>query len=227
MKMIVIVGESAAGKSTVQNEICKEPVFEKVITYTTRPPRENEKDGVDYHFISKEEFEKRIGENFFVEYTQYRGWYYGTAEKDCKPNTVAVLNPQGMRSLKARGFEFVSFYIKVDRRSRLIKILQRGDEIEETYRRNLTDVGQFIGVGNEVDYVVINDNYNLSPTFIAELILDKYCNHKERMYEVMMCIDDKSYCCYGRYKDRNKANEIALQLRKERNVDTEVRAVMV
>ena len=171
MKMIVIVGESAAGKSTVQNEICKEPVFEKVITYTTRPPRENEKDGVDYHFISKEEFEKRIGENFFVEYTQYRGWYYGTAEKDCKPNTVAVLNPQGMRSLKARGFEFVSFYIKVDRRSRLVKILQRGDEIEEAYRRNLTDVGQFIGVENEVDYVVINDNYNLSPIFIAELII--------------------------------------------------------
>lgn len=170
--MLVIVGESASGKSTLQNMfINANPQYKKVITYTTRPMRKNEKNGVDYHFVSVQEFENMIANNAFVEYTEYRGWYYGTAKADCDgENLVAVLTPSGLRALKRHGINTISVYLRVDRRSRLIKILQRGDEVDEAYRRNLSDYGQFNGVENEVDYVINNYDYTHDPQQVLEML---------------------------------------------------------
>ena len=67
----------------------------------------------------------------------------------------------------------VSFYINVPRRDRLIKILQRGDNIEESYRRNLSDVGQFDGIEDEVDFVLYNEGYQKSIEEMAKEVL--YC----------------------------------------------------
>ena len=227
MKMIVIVGESASGKSTLQSVLTKKYNLKRVITYTTRPPRENEINGVDYNFISKEEFESKINEGFFAEYTMYRGWYYGTAIDCCgKDDTVAVLNPQGMRSLKKLDFDFISFYLCVDRRSRLIKILQRGDDIEEAYRRNLTDVGQFIGIENEVDYTITNDDYKYNSSELAKMLIDICITNKQPkiMWKVNMVIDDSEYV-YGIYNDNKTANEIAIWVRSNRKIDTYVEKI--
>ena len=161
--MIVIVGESASGKSTLQNMfIQNNPKFSKVVTYTTRPARTGEKDGVDYHFVSDEEFNRMVANGEFIEHARYRDWNYGTAKIDCtEDNVVAVLTPSGLRSLKRYGIDPISVYLKVDRRSRMIKIISRGDNIDEAYRRNLSDVGQFDGIENEVDYVIDNSEYQM------------------------------------------------------------------
>lgn len=172
--MIVLVGESASGKSSVQNELVKLG-YKKLITYTTRLPRDGEEDGVDYHFINKDHFLTLKDKGFFAETAKYNGWYYGTAKEDCTDDKVAVLTPHGMRQLKKiDGLNITSFYIKVSRRARLIKILQRGDAIEEAYRRSLSDVGQFDGIEDEVDYVYCNPNYILSPTDLAEAFSERY-----------------------------------------------------
>lgn len=174
-RMIVIIGESGSGKTTVQKELEKSGV-KKVVTYTTRPMRCGETDGVDYHFVSEERFAEMVENGDFAEHASYRGWNYGTAIADCgKRNTVAAVTPAGMRQLKKalgkKKLGFTSVYLKVDRRTRLISILERGDDIEEAYRRSLSDVGQFDGVENEVDFVILNGNHKVSPEDIAFAIL--------------------------------------------------------
>ena len=161
--MIVLVGESASGKSSIEKYLVDNYGYSKVISYTTRNPRPNEVNGVDYHFVSVEEFAKLKEQGFFAETAVYNNWHYGTAKEDCTDDKIAVLTPHGLRQIsKVDGVTAVSFYINVPRRDRLIKILQRGDDIEEAYRRSLSDVGQFDGIEDEVDYVINNEGYKKS-----------------------------------------------------------------
>lgn len=170
--MIVIIGESASGKSTLQKMLIKDdPKYKKVVTYTTRPMRDGEVDGIDYHFIPQSTFDEFVKRDFFVEHTKYRDWCYGTAKADCKDkNAVAVLTPAGMRALKRLGFDITSIYLYVDRRSRLINILTRGDNIDEAYRRNLSDVGQFDEVIKEVDYVIDNTAFHMDENQVLKCL---------------------------------------------------------
>lgn len=99
----------------------------------------------------------------------YNDWNYGVAKEDCTDDKVAVLTPHGLRQVsKINDINVTSFYINVPRRDRLIKILQRGDNIEEAYRRSLSDVGQFDGIIDEVDYVINNDGYRHSIKEMAD-----------------------------------------------------------
>lgn len=172
--MIVLVGESAAGKSSIEKYLVDNYQYNKIISYTTRDPRRNEIDGVDYHFISVEKFHNLKNKGFFAETATYNEWNYGVAKEDCTDDKVAVLTPHGLRQVsKIDGINITSFYISVPRRDRLIKILQRGDNIDESYRRNLSDVGQFDGIEDEVDFVINNDEYKKSIEEIAEEIYTK------------------------------------------------------
>lgn len=171
--MIVLVGESASGKSSIEKYLVDNYGYNKVVSYTTRQPRPNEVDGVDYHFVSVDEFLNLKEQGFFAETAVYNNWYYGTAKEDCTDDKIAVLTPHGLRQIsKVVGINVLSFYINVPRRDRLIKILQRGDDIEEAYRRSLSDVGQFDGIEDEVNYVIHNDSYRYS----IKVMADTVCN---------------------------------------------------
>lgn len=177
--MIVLVGESASGKSSIEKMMVEEYGLKKTISYTTRQPRKGEVDGVDYHYISEQEFMNLKDQGFFAEYATYNGWHYGTAKIDCTNDKIAVLTPHGLRQVKKiDGIDVISFYIKVPRRDRLIKILQRGDNIEEAYRRNLTDVGQFDGISDEVDFVIQNTGYSKSIKTMTDIVL----NYEKQKY---------------------------------------------
>ena len=163
--MIVLIGESASGKTTLQKMLIdSNKKYKKLVTYTTRPMRKGEVDGVDYHFIPQTTFDEFVKRDFFIEHAKYRDWSYGTARADCESddNTIAILTPAGLRSLKRLNFNVTSIYLYVDRRSRLINILARGDNIDEAYRRNLSDVGQFDEIDKEVDYVIDNTKFHMT-----------------------------------------------------------------
>lgn len=169
--MIVLVGESGSGKSSIEKYLVHNYGYEKIVTYTTRPMRDGEVDGVDYHFIDRSQFRRLKLQGFFAETAEYNGWYYGTAKKDCYGDKIAVLTPHGMRQIKKVEDIYVkSFYINVPRRDRLIKILQRGDNIEEAYRRSLSDVGQFDGIKDEVDFVIDNYGYEKSISEMGNMV---------------------------------------------------------
>ena len=170
--MIVLVGESASGKSTIEKILADKYGYKKTVSYTTRPPRDGEVNGVDYHFISEDEYNDKFNSKYFVETGAYNGWFYGTTKDQYNENTVCVLTPHGLRQIKKNfGEEDIeSFYIKVPRRDRLIKILERGDNIDEAIRRNQSDVGQYDGLEDEVDFVIENDWYLLSPSYLGRQI---------------------------------------------------------
>ena len=89
----VIVGKTASGKTTVLNELVKKG-YERIITYTTRPPRKGEKQKKTYNFISEEEFLKKIQDGFFAEYeyfdTAEGRWYYGSATNDYTDGKIVI-----------------------------------------------------------------------------------------------------------------------------------------
>lgn len=167
--MIVLVGESASGKSSIEKYLVDNYGYKKIVSYTTRPPRNGEIDDVDYHFVDVEKFSELKSKDFFAETATYRDWYYGVAKEDCTDDKVAVLTPHGLRQVsKIKDINIISFYINVPRRDRLIKILQRGDNIEESYRRNVSDVGMFDGIEDEVDFVINNNGYEKSIKEMSE-----------------------------------------------------------
>lgn len=174
--MIIIVGESGSGKTTIAKTL-ESYGYHKITTYTTRQPRTGELDGVDYHFISEESFNQLQSTEFFGEVGEYRGWKYGSAISDYKEDSVLVVNPSGMRQIYKNNLNIKIhiFYLNIPRRDRLIKILQRGDDIEEATRRSLSDVGQFDDIDKEADYVIDNNGYVRTPREIASVIsiLDK------------------------------------------------------
>ena len=186
--MIVILGESASGKTTLLNNFIKNnPKYHKIITYTTRPMRVGEVNGVDYHFISQEAFDEFVKRDFFVEHNNYRGWSYGTAKEDCRSkNGIAILTPAGFRALKKLGYKTTSIYVSVDRVSRLVSILLRGDDVDEAYRRNLSDLGQFDAIGQEVDYIIDNDKYHMNEEMTVkcmEAIIEEVQNKAKRNFK--------------------------------------------
>lgn len=166
--ILILVGESASGKSTLAKQFEKDnPNFSRIVTYTTRPKREGEIDTVDYHFINALAFDNMIKQGCFVEHASYRGWQYGTAINFGKDDDkIVVLTPAGARAFRRYAeahpelnLDILVVYLNVDRRSRLIKMLQRGDDIEECTRRSLSDVGQFDSFENEADFTINNEKY--------------------------------------------------------------------
>ena len=86
-----IMGKTCSGKTRIVEELCKKYGYHKLVTYTTRPMRKAERDGVDYHFISAKEFMDKINMRFFAEYKQYDTndgiWLYGVAKSDIDCHT--------------------------------------------------------------------------------------------------------------------------------------------
>ena len=185
--VIVLVGASASGKSTLAKQFVENnPSFSRIVTYTTRPKREGEVDGIDYHFVSDEVFDSMIKRGSFVEHASYRDWKYGTAINfGNTENKIVVLTPAGARAFRKYAelnpdleLDIFVVYLQVDRRSRLIKILQRGDDLEEAYRRSLSDVGQFDGFENETDCVINNDKFEMNVDVLCSILDNEIYQHK-------------------------------------------------
>lgn len=134
--MIILVGPSASGKTVIGKYLIDTYHFKKFVTTTTRPMRINEKQNIDYHFVSYEEFTKRVSENKFVEYVQYNGFYYGSEKAEIATNKIIILEPNGLKKyLSLKDKTIVSFFIKCDKSLRKQRMIDRKDEKEDIAKR--------------------------------------------------------------------------------------------
>ena len=174
--IIVLVGKTASGKTTVANELCKNHHYKRIITYTTRPMRDNEVQDVDYHFISDEQFNEMVENNEFTEYKRYntaRGvWSYGSvvtskqeSSDDCY---VIILTPQGLRDLSKKMSRYIAFYLNIGLESQFERLKKRGDEEQQIIKRLKNDDKDFENVLDIVDYSFCTDIS--SPQRIANMI---------------------------------------------------------
>ena len=161
--MIVISGPAGSGKGTVNAHLLATGEFEYSVSATTRAPRPGEVDGVNYHFISKEEFETRIASGGMLEYTEYCGNYYGTPKKEAEAvlesgkNLILEIEVEGARNVKTRYPEAVlivllppSFKVQEQR------LRGRGTETEEKILERLERTRAEIKEATFYDYVVYN-----------------------------------------------------------------------
>ena len=153
--MIILVGESGSGKTTAEKEL-ENKGFKRIVSYTTRPMREGEVDGVHYHFVTKGFFLHAIEGGFFAEHATYNDNYYGTAKEDCVDDSVIIVEPQGLQQLQEHpDLKTTSFYLKATELTRFQRMtISRNDSQEYALKRILEDQKVFSGIEKEVDYVV-------------------------------------------------------------------------
>lgn len=161
--LIVLIGKTASGKSTLQDMLVNEG-YEKIVTYTTRPKRRGEKDGVDYNYITQQEFMDKVEAGFFAEYnvfhTEKGDWYYGSAieDYDCKDKEkVIILTPSGLTNIREQGFDVFSIYIYSNQATIEERLIARKDNKSEAARRMAADNVDFANAQNIVNKIVYNN----------------------------------------------------------------------
>lgn len=163
--MIVLTGASASGKTEVAKLLITKHGVKKVVTHTTRNIRLGEVDGIDYHFVSKEEFLRLKASNYFVETTEYNGNYYGTSIAEVASNKALIVDPNGVQSFQdLHDPTIVIFRLLASETTRFNRMIIRGDALEEIKRRISEDKEWFAedkysGVNYTIntDYITIEE----------------------------------------------------------------------
>ena len=160
--MLVVSGPAGSGKGTVNGRLSQMEGYAFSVSATTRAPRPGEVDGVNYHFISREEFEERIARGDMLEHTSYCGNYYGTLKSELRKleegkNLILEIETDGAMNVKRLYPEAVlimllppTFAIQEWR------LRHRGTETEEVIQRRLARTREEIALLDEYDYVVYN-----------------------------------------------------------------------
>ena len=164
--MVILSSPSGAGKTTITKKIQqKYQSFKISVSHTTRKPRPNEVDGVDYHFVSHEKFKKYINDGKFYEYAKIFDNYYGTSKESLdetikKNDIIFDIDWQGTQQLsKFKNLKLIKIYLippnKEELKERLTKRNQDSpDEVERRYKAYDKDIQHW----KDYDYIIINQN---------------------------------------------------------------------
>lgn len=176
-KIIALFGPAGSGKDYIQKAVMKtiwgKTHFNEIISCTTRPPREGEKDGVHYHFLSNS---KDLLKKDLLEFTVFRDWWYGTPIESLNKDkiNIGVFNISGIDQLINKDYlnriDCIPIYIKTYPKIRLLRQLQRENEpdCDEIIRRYLTDQKDFLNI--PFHYHVIENNYDEIQPIISEIL---------------------------------------------------------
>ena len=185
-KVIAICGKSGSGKDSILKGVLnkKPEVFAPIVSYTTRPKREGEIEGVDYYFITSEQMASKIMNGEMLEATSFNGWVYGTSIdslKDDKVN-IGVYNLEGLEYLIENKNEIDSliFYIDASNKIRLLRSLNREEnpDIDEIIRRYGTDKIDFLDfVPSEIDAMTLHNESEKDLSFCIENVISLTKGH--------------------------------------------------
>ena len=168
-KMIILSSPSGAGKTTLVKKISKEKNYKISISHTTRESRPNETNGVDYFFISKQDFQNLIDKNAFLEYANvFKNLYGSTKDQVFKNldngyNVLFDIDWQGTQQIKMQtlNYKLISFFILPPSREILLdRLISRGENKDEIIRMRMQEFDKDVLHWTEYDFVVINEDLN-------------------------------------------------------------------
>jgi guanylate kinase len=176
--VFIVSAPSGSGKSTLVHELMQRVAGLRFsVSYTTRPPRGQERDGQDYFFISREDFEARAAQGEFLEWAEVFGHYYGTHQSELDRaeaqgcDLVLDIDVQGARQLKRRIPAAVSIFILAPSRQELEQRLRaRSQDSGPVIERRLHEAAEEIRNYSQYDYVVVNYEVKASVERLAAIV---------------------------------------------------------
>ncbi len=175
-KLYVVSAPSGAGKTTLIKEVLRRfKTLSYSVSHTTRAPRNNEQQGIDYYFIIQEEFQEKINQNYWLEWAVVHGNYYGTSKDFIKTSLdqgksmILDIDVQGTCEIIKSGLEMVTIFIMPPSIEILSQRLEnRGSDSKKVIDKRIENAKLEIAKKNMYQYVVINDDLDKA---IEELCL--------------------------------------------------------
>ena len=192
-QLIVVSGPSGAGKDTIVNKIVEKNTNIWIsISATSRKPREGEKEGINYFFLTKEDFERKIKENYFLEYAEYANNYYGTPKEKIKEkldkgiDVILVIEIQGAKKIKELVPEALFIFIMPPSEKELLKRLKnRKTENNEKIVERFNIAYKEINEVTKYNYVVVNDKIEDAVEKVEAIIKAEKCR-VDRIEEMLV-----------------------------------------
>lgn len=198
--LVIISGPSGVGKGTIRKALFKIPDnnFCYSVSMTTRAPREGEIDGVDYFFVSREEFEKRIRNNGFLEYAEFVGEYYGTPldyienMMENGKEVIVEIEVQGALQVREKTPEAVFIFIVPPSRQALIDRLKaRGTDTTETIQKRIEKADREFPLAYKYDYIVVNDEVKNAADRIYAIIRAEHAKTERSIHKYYKILEGK------------------------------------
>ena len=181
--LIVISGPSGVGKGTVRKALFQKKGHDLVysVSMTTRQPREGEVEGKDYYFVTKEEFEERIKQGKFLEYTKFVGNYYGTPldkveeQLDEGKEVVLEIEVEGAKQVRKKMRDAIFIFIAPPTMADLkARLKSRGTESDEIIKERYEKACREIGLAYLYNYIVVNDTVENAADKIMAIIRSEH-----------------------------------------------------
>ena len=187
--LIILMGKTCSGKDTVAKELIKRG-WNRILTYTTRRRRRGEKNDVVYHFISDDEFNQMIDNDFFLEYKEYTiadgsTVRYGSPKKDLTEdvgNDFVIMTPRGYKDFLQRSERHhVAIYLYANDTTIISRLKSRGDSAKEAERRLVADRADFKDCECLADKIVYNNDKTDVEDVVDRII--KIAEEKHEKYQ--------------------------------------------
>jgi guanylate kinase len=195
--LIIVSGPSGAGKSVLAAYVLQQvPRLNFSVSYTTRAPRGKEHEGVEYHFVSREEFESKIRAGDFLEWAEVYGNYYGTSRKlvdgflERGEDVLLDVDVQGAQYIRRKRADSISIFImppsfEVLRKRLESRSLDKQYVIEQRLKIACKEIRHY----KEYDYLIINDNLDNSSQELKAIIMGVRCRLAARIESVKSILD--------------------------------------
>jgi len=200
--LVVLSGPSGVGKGTVRKALFELEGHDLVysISMTTRKPRQGEVDGVDYYFVSKEEFEERIKNDAFLEWAEFVGNYYGTPKDKVDEKlrqgkeVVLEIEVQGALQVRQKTSDGVFVFIAPPNKEALYRrLLSRGTESNEVIQKRMDKAEREFPLAHKYDYIVVNDEVTNAADRILAIIRAEHAKTERSIHKYLEMLEVRDH----------------------------------